>query len=123
MDDARLCPICGNKLRSYNSPADQILFWISSKKTKYIERNCTLGHNHTLQMFIDTATNKVDYLKLSINPQYTLFIEINYLAEKCFIVCMKDGERRVIEIDKIIEPDFPSLSLLSEKVNLFVVFS
>lgn len=121
MDDVLNCPVCGNKLRNHNLLNKRLPFL--DEVGNFVERNCTLGHNHSLQMFVDLATNKVVYLKLSLNHLYSRFVEINFVTEKCRILCMKDCECQYIDIDKLIEPDFPDLTKLKERVSLYVVFS
>jgi hypothetical protein len=79
--------------------------------------------NHSLMLFADKATKKVDFLKLSLNPKYSRFLEIDYVNQKCRINCMKDQKSDYIEIDKMLHPDFPDLVKLKEIVNLYVVFS
>ena len=72
---------------------------------------------------MDEATGKIDLLKLSLSPQYSRFIEINYVLGKSRISCMKNSQPDYIEIEKILEPDFPDLTKLREKVSLYVIFS
>jgi len=74
-------------------------------------------------LFADKATKKVDFLKLSLNPKYSRFLEIDYVNQKCRINCMKDQKSDYIEIDKMLYPDFPLLCELKKIVSLYVVFS
>ena len=120
MDDVLFCPVCGNRLRNINT--DRYL-QILDKETSFIERTCTQGQNHSLRFFVDGMTGKVDLLKVSLNPQYTRFIRINYIKQKCRISCLVRGVAEYIEINKLLEPDFPDLSKLKERVSLFVIFS
>lgn len=62
-------------------------------------------------------------MKLSLNPKYSRFLEIDWVNQKCKITCVQNGEYDHIDIPKMIEPDFPDLVKLKEKVNLYVVFS
>ena len=121
MDDTLTCPICGNKLRSLNR-SDRYLPGVD-KTADYQERTCSGNMNHTLQFFTDKSTNKVDLLKISLNPKYSRFVEIDFHNQRCRINCMKEGKSDYIDIGKMIQPDFPELVKLKEKVALFIVFS
>lgn len=121
MDDTTACPICSNRLRTIKTP-NKFLHWVD-KTANYIERICNKGMNHSLRIFTDEATGEVDMLKLSLNPRYSRFLEIDFVNQKCRINCMKEGKSDYIDIEKMITPDFPKLEKLKERVNLFVVFS
>lgn len=94
-----------------------------SKTADYVERTCSSGMNHVIQLFADSNTKKVDFIKLSLNPKYSRYLEIDFLNQKCRINCMKDGKAEYIEVPKMIIPDFPNLVRLKERVSLYVVFS
>ena len=119
MDDTTQCPICQNKFRNIkkNGPLHAI-----GKNGNYMERTCT-GMNHSLQLFTNIRTKKVDFLKLSLNPKYSRFLEIDYHNQKCRISCYKEGKPEQILIERLIEPDFPDLCKLQEIVALFILFS
>lgn len=121
MDDVLCCPICGNKLRNNYLP-NKLLHQVN-KIAKYVERSCTTGHNHTLMFYTDETTKQVDLLKLSLNASYSRFLEIDFVNQKCRISCFKDGKPDYIDIDKMIEPDFPELLNLKEKISIYIVFS
>jgi hypothetical protein len=121
MDDTSTCPICDNKLRTVWL-VNKYLYPIS-KAANYAERTCATGMNHSLQLFTDTATNKIDFLKLSLNPKYSRYLEIDFVNQRCRISCLKEGKPEYIEIEKMIEPDFPHLTKLKEKVSMYIVFS
>ena len=121
MDDVLNCPICGNKLRNVKCP-DKFLH-PAGKSSNYIERTCSQGRNHSLQLFCDEKTKQVDLLKLSLSADYSRYLEINFATQKCRIHCMKAGVTEYIDIDKMIEPDFPELKKLKERVGLYVTFS
>jgi hypothetical protein len=120
MDDVLTCPICGNKMRT--SHLKNKLLHPVGKTANYAERLCN-GHNHIVQFWTDKETKQVDMIKISLKPNYSRFIEIDYVNQKCRITCAKEGEHEYIEIPKMIEPDFPDLVSLKERVNLYVVFS
>lgn len=122
MDDVLNCPICGNKMRT-NHHTNKHLYPIS-KTADYAERICSSGHNHVITLWVDKATKTVDMIKLSLNPKYSRFLEVDFVNQKCRITCnKKDGEQEHIDIPKMIVPDFPDLTKLKEKVSLYVVFS
>jgi hypothetical protein len=121
MDDMTLCPICGNKLRNLN--LKNKYFHSTGKTADLIERTCSKGKNHSLQFFTDLSTNKIDYIKFSLDPKYSKYIEINFINNECIIMFMKNGTANNIVVPKIIEPDFPDLFKLKQQVNLYAVFS
>jgi hypothetical protein len=98
------------------------LMHVLNKKSDFIERTCTLGHNHSLRFFVDEATGKVDLLKMSLTPQ-SRFVEINYVLGNSRISCWKEGEPYYIEIERVLDADFPNLTKLRDKVSLYVIFS
>lgn len=121
MDDTLVCPICGNKLRNVNQKNKNLL--PVGKTANYVERTCSLGMNHSLQLFTDGYTQQVDLLKLSLNPKYSRYLEIDFINQKCRISCLKAGKTEYINIPKMIHPDFPKLAKLKEKVSMYVTFS
>lgn len=121
MDDTLTCPVCGNKLRTINL-YNKYLHPVG-KSADYTERTCSAGMNHSLQFFSNKDSKEIEFLKLSLNPKYSRYLEIDFVNQKCRIHCMKDGKAEYIEIDKIIVPDFPLLEKLKEKVNVYILFS
>lgn len=121
MDDVLLCPICGNKMRT--SHQQNKLLHEVEKTADYASRVCSNQPNHVVILWTDKETKKVDLLKISLNPKYSRFIEIDFVNQKCRITCAKEGEYEYIDIPKMIEPDFPDLTKLKERVSLYVVFS
>ena len=121
MDDTTFCPICKNKLRAIN--LNQKFLHLINKTADYVERVCANGMNHTIQFFSDKSTDKIDLLKISLNPKYSVFLQIDFINKKSIIQCFKDGKSKNIEIQKIIELDFPLLSQLKNKIDLYIVVS
>jgi len=121
MNDTLLCPICGNKLRSLRLK-DKYLHSID-KTANYQERTCSQGMNHSLQIFTDEETGKIDFLKMSLNPKYSRYVEIDFFNLKSRINCLKVGKPYYIDIPKMIDPDFPELLKLKERISLYVTFS
>lgn len=120
MDDTLSCPICGNKLRNIKLTG-KFLHYIG-KSANYVERTCS-GMNHSVQFFTDESTKQVDLLKMSLSPTYSRYLEIDYFNEKCRISCWIDGAAEYIDIDKMVELDFPDLVKLKEKVSFYILFS
>lgn len=120
MIDTLNCPICNNRLK--NKKFNEHYLHIANNVSNYIERTCKSGMNHSLQFFTEESTKKVHLLKVSLSPNYSRFIEIDYLNSKCRISCLKMGQPEYIELKKIIAPDFPNLSILKEKVETLVTF-
>jgi hypothetical protein len=118
MDDFKNCPVCGCKMRNKHDVSVKFPNKISSLTT----RLCT-GTNHTLQIFSDPKDNSVKIFKVSLNPKYTKFVEINYVTGTTDIRCFKEGIERTLTLNKILEPDLPTLEKLKKKVDLYVVFS
>ena len=108
MEDTLTCPICNNKLRN--------LYLIDFQ----IERTC-VGINHTLQFIV--KNKQVLFLKTSLESNYSKFIDIDFVDKKCKIIMLKMSKPFYIEIPKLLEPDFPLLLSLKEKVSLYVTFS
>ena len=121
MDDTVWCPICESKLR--NLKLKDKLYHPIGKTSTFIERSCHTGKNHYLQLLTDTITGQVDYLKFSLDPKYSKYIEIKFITNECSLTFVKNGTPQIIEISKIIEPDFPDLIKLKQQVNLYAVFS
>ncbi len=82
-----------------------------------------MGMNHIFQLHINEQSRQVEFLKFSLCPQYSRLLEIDYKNQKCRILCYKEGKGEYIEIEKMIEPDFPDLIKLKEKIELYVIFS
>lgn len=122
MQDVLTCPICSLKLESVSKKRLRTLHWINKTST-YTEKKCVAGRNHSLLLFADKLTGKIDLIKFSIESDYSKFIEIDFVNQKCRIHCLKAGQPHYIEISSIIEPDFPNLEKLKQKVSLFVTFS
>lgn len=121
MQDVQLCPICSTKLQTV-SKKKRKLHWVN-KTSIYTEKKCVKCHNHSLQFFVDRLSGKIDLLKFSIEANYSKFIEIDFINQKCRINCLKAGQSNYIDIPIIIEPDFPALEKLKQKVSLYVTFS
>jgi hypothetical protein len=110
--------MCGNKLINLNL-TDQHLPFLH-KTSSFITRNCPTGISHSYLHTTDQTTGKIDWIKLSFLPSQR-WIEINYITNKSRIVCLKDGEPDYLDIGKALEPDFPAMEKLREKISLYVL--
>lgn len=112
------CYICGDKLRKINRKSIYEL----DKDITYNER-CCIGVNHSLQFFVNEDSKKVELLKISLKPDYSVFIVINFYLKKCKLITFKHGNQQIIEINRLLYPDFPDLVKLKEKVKMYMVIS
>lgn len=119
MQDMINCPICGDKMRSVRE--HKSLFPVG-KTANYCERTCN-GLNHVIQFMTDENTKQIDFLKISLEPDYSKFIYIDLFNEKCQVILLGNNKKEIIDIPRIIFPDFPNLIKLKEKVNLLTAFS
>jgi hypothetical protein len=121
VDDTLTCPICAHKLRNVKRTSP---LYVVGKLADYTERTCTKGPNHRgLQFFVDQDTHQVDLLKLPLNSEYTQYLEIDFLNQRCRILCMTDGKLQSIILEKLLIPDFPTLEKLKEKIAIYLTFS
>ena len=120
MEDTITCPICGNGLRTVKLTNKHI--HTINKTSSFIERTCN-GMNHFLQFLVDEKSHQIDFVKFSLNPRYSRYLEIDYVSQTCRISCLKLGKPEYIEIPKMVELDFPDLKKLKERIAMYVVFS
>ena len=121
MQDTLNCPICQHKLQNIRTYRDFQQPGTNSHYQLYIERKCN-GLNHTLMFFVNNETRLVDFVKVSLNPYYSRFFEINFIQESCRIAYMKESVPTYIEVPKILDLDFPHLTKLKEKIELYGKF-
>jgi len=122
LEDYIDCPICGDKLRTVRK--NKITLYFVNKTAKYIERLCTKGYAHSLQLFYDINTGKIDLLKFSLSHKYDSFIELDFVNLKSRIIYFNsDNSPEYININALIMPDFPDLVGLKEKVSKYRLFS
>lgn len=120
MDDTTACPICGKKMRTVK--VQDMYLPPAGKTSTFFERTCS-GPNHSVQFYTDESTKLVDMLKFSLDPKYKRYLEIDYINGRCRIYCMKNGVAEYIHIPKMVEPDFPELEKLRERIAMYVTFS
>lgn len=122
MDDILNCPICDKKLKNYNSPSKTIGF--INKTSHYKERICSNSYNHLFILFTDQNTNQIDYLRFNIDDKYSQFIELDFVNSKSRISLLTDSiVGNIINIPKILYPDFPKLLKLKDKISLYITIS
>ena len=121
MDDTLICPICDRKFLS-SKYANMHLKEID-KIANYTSRICTKSMNHVLSFWTDQDTNKVDYIRISLEPNNSKVITIDFHNEKSKISMYKNSDPQYIHLQRTFEPDFPSLENLRKQVNLFILFS
>ena len=119
MINIKNCPICGDLMKTikYNN----LYLKFINKTSNYIEHTCC-GINHLLQITIDKFTKNIDTLKMSLAPDYSRFIMIDFYNKKCKIILLKNSKEEYIFIPKIVFPDFPNLSKLKEQINTYIIF-
>lgn len=121
MEDVLNCPICGDKFK--NRHLNNKLLLPVGKLSNYVERLCSSGHNHIMNLWVDKKTNCVDLIKIGLDAKYSRFIEINFLQHKSRITCIKNGVYEFVDVPKLLELDFPYLAELKEKIDLYILFS
>lgn len=115
------CPICGDLMRGIRQ-TNRLVYSINKLST-YSERTCN-GINHCLQILVDEKTKEVDLIKISLNANYDRFIYLDMLNQKCKISCFKNNkEVSFIDVPKMIQPDFPLLTELKDRVSMYLIFS
>jgi len=119
MQDILFCPICSHKLQNIKTYRD-FRGQQPYNYRLYTERKCN-GLNHTLMFFVNN-TQQIDFIKISLNPYYSRFLEINYLKGQCRIAYMKESVPTYIEVPQILDLDFPHLTKLKEKIELYGKF-
>lgn len=115
MKDTRYCPIC--KVKMSSRKINWIINGVHQGPT--ISRTCT-GFNHFLTIY--TQGNQVALLKVSLNPQYTRQVEIDYRSQTSKIIYDWNTIYVFIPIPKLLVPDFPNLTELKEKVDILLAF-
>jgi hypothetical protein len=114
VQDTLLCPICQEKLRNIKT----FRVFDHLEHQLYTERTCS-RLNHMVMFFTNEQTKQVDFLKMSLNPKYSRFLEVNFLDQTCRVSLMNENVPDYIQIPKMVELDFPSLTKLKEKIELY----
>ena len=118
MEDLILCPICGNILRTAH--LNKFHLHIVGKTANYAERTCPGAHGHSIMFWTDKTTNQIDFLKVSLNCNYSRFVEIDFLNKETRVLCSRNGKFDVINVGRLLIPDFPDLSELRKSAAFCV---
>ena len=121
MDDTLSCPICNQALR--NTKESKKHLHPVDKIANYMERVCT-GYNHIFAMWIDQATQEVDFVKVVLEPMYSKVISVDFVNKKTTLELKGSliNGTKIIQIPKVLELDFPDLSNLKEKIGMYSLF-
>jgi hypothetical protein len=120
MQDTLYCPICGDRLK--NCIYKNTFLSYIDKKSTFINRVCP-GTNHLLTLTIDKKSKNVDYLSLSLKPDFSVRININFLEENCTALFIKNNAIvNSIYIPKKIDLDFPDLKAFKDKIFNYIAF-
>lgn len=118
MDDIRFCPICEHKLKIFHKSNLK-----NSSGKVYTEKLCIFS-NHVFQYFMDKDSKNIDVLKLSLGPNYSKIIEINFIDKTTNVTIMNTSKVNLtFLIPKLLELDFPNLESLNEKIGLYMTYS
>jgi hypothetical protein len=120
MDDCVLCPICNDKLITFNY--SQVSRF--GKTTDYIERVCRKKHDHIICLWTDKKTGQIDILRLFVDPKFSRYLETNFLEQTSYFIAYNDAneEQKVIELGEMIVPDFPLMTQLKKKLANYMAF-
>jgi len=121
MDDLLFCPMCHNQLRTIH--LDNKFLHPIKKLANYAERICSQGHNHIISLWADKQTKQIDMIKISLNSNHTKFVQLDFVNNKSQIILAKNYSYEVINIDRLIVPDFPDIVELKKTVSLYVAFN
>lgn len=123
MQDVHDCPICGTRLKIISKKKLKYLH-IIGKQGFYTEKVCVQHHTHYLQIFSNVTTNKIDFIKFSINTEFSRIVEVDFHNKKSRIQCLNQGiSDYIIHVPNVLELDFPTLTKLKEKVSMYIVIS
>lgn len=120
MNDSVFCPFCGDKFK--NSYTNNNLPKAIQGNTTYIERVCA-SINHVVIFYTEKNTLQVDYIIFSIYPNYSVYIEVNFLHKATDIFIYNREFKKEITLPKILEPDFPQLTKIKDIINMYLTFS
>jgi len=84
------------------------------------ERTCT-GTNHSL--LINTTNNKINFLKTSLDKNYSKFLIIDFIKNSSEIWLFKNSKKQhTIHLPNIPTLDFPNLTSLKDKIAVYMSF-
>lgn len=109
MNGVTNCLICEHKLRS---------FLFGKNNGNYIQRVCSDQTNHSLSLIIDNHSKDVKSIKFSMNPDYSVFINLDLHEGKTYII---QNDNPPIIINRLIDVDFKNMSFVREQVNKLLI--
>lgn len=113
MDDTLICPICQSRFFT-----EQIF---SVKTSQYIKRICNIS-NHFLYILFNKSTQKVELMKFSTDPNFSTYVENDYINSISHIDLMRNSIPMTISCPLII-PDFPNFPILKGIINKYTIIS
>jgi len=79
--------------------------------------------NHFFQLFFNKSSLNVDYLRFSINPDYSIYLDLDFVNQKTRITLFEENKPSYIHLNKLLTPDFPKLIQIKKKVSLYTKLS
>lgn len=116
-DPGIFCPICNSVLETQAS--------IGAKNQVLLNRRCKSAINHTFLISLVKLTKEVLSVRVSLSPDFTIFCSINFDTKIIAIDRYHDNsydKKTFLIKDKVIEPDFPDLKNLRNKVQTYINF-
>lgn len=104
------CPICGDRFKSMN-------FY----STSFDAQKTCAGLNHMVTLFL--LKKKIDYISVSLVPDYSLFLEVDYRSNLSKIITYKKCIANETILPKLIMLDFPDLNEARRLVEKYVAFT
>ena len=105
MENVENCPICQEKLKE-------------SQFFNFIEKSCYNGYGHWLTLLIDSNSLKVINARFCLDVNGSKIISISFKDKKTTIQFLQNSVKyNYIELDYSLEPDFPELTKLKNKIN------
>ena len=119
MQDMHYCPICNSKLLSTNYKNYHIPF--VNNTADYVERKCVNVAGHSLVFY--TQQNNIDFIKFSLAENFSNFIYLDFINNKSLLAYFRNGSKeQSVEVDYLLEPDFPSLKKLKHTISKYASF-
>jgi hypothetical protein len=125
MQDYLMCPMCQKQFSNFHH-TNYMLFPIN-KIANYTRRICRDNFSHVLSFFTDPLSQEIDYLQLSLfsskTNSFSIIIENNYYNNSSKLTLWGRPESHIISFETVLSLDFPSLTILKEKIKLYEILS
>lgn len=119
MQDMHHCPICNSKLFSSLYKNHCINF--INNTADYTERKCVNVPGHSFVVY--ATNNNIHLMKFSLAENFSNFIYLDYLNNRSMLAYFRNGNKeQSVEVDYILEPDFPSLTKLRHTISKYSSF-